>query len=159
MCQLSKGAAVFTVMFLGLLVSTAAFAQSPLNATDIAIANQVTVNQCSAGEPVALNGTLHVQYSVSTDPSSGANLFSISASNNLSGVGQTSGAQYAAADSGDYTVSSTQSSAEATVELKADMVPQGAGTAMSLTQQLHITVDTAGDLTVQVLGNTTSCGS
>jgi hypothetical protein len=159
MKQRSKGAAVlFAVLFLGMLVAApAVFAQS--NATDIAIANQVTVNQCSAGEPVVLNGTLHVEYSVGTDPSSGANLFSISASNNLNGVGRTTGAQYAAADSGDYTVSSTQSSAEATVELKADMTPQGSGTAMTLTQQLHITVDTAGALTVQVLGNTTSCGS
>lgn len=158
MFQHSKGAAILTVLLL--VSAAAAVAQSaPLNATDVAIADQVTVNQCSAGEPVALNGNLHVQYSVSTD-SNGANLFSISASNNLSGVGQTTGTQYAAADSGDYTVSSSQSSAEATVQLKADLVPQAAGgTAMTLVQQLHITVDTLGDLTVQVLGNTSSCGS
>ena len=161
MFQRSKDVAVlFMVLPLALLVSTpAAFAQSaPLNATDVPITNQVTVNQCSAGEPVALNGNVHVQYSVGT-ASSGANLFSISASNNLSGVGKTTGAQYAAADSADYTVSTSQSSAEATVELKADLVPQGAGTAMTLVQQLHITVDTLGNLNVQVVGNSTNCGT
>ena len=142
------------------LASTAAVAQSaPINATDLTISNQITVNQCSAGEPVALNGTLHVEYLVSTDPDTGANLFSVSASNNLSGVGQTSGVQYAAADSADYTISSSQPSADATVQLKADLVPQGTGTAMTLIQQIHITLDTSGNLTVQIVGNTSSCGS
>ncbi len=137
-----------------------AFGQSstPLNVTDVAVQNQVTVNTCSAGEPVALNGDVNVQYSVGTDPNTGANLFFVTASNNLTGVGQTTGSQYAAADSGDYTFSSNQTSTEATVQLKADLTPQSTGTAMTLVQQLQISVDTVGDLTVQLLGNTSSCG-
>ena len=159
MSQSCKCVALFFGIVLALL-STAAVAQSaPINAIDLPISNQVTVNQCSAGEPVALSGTLHVEYSVNTDPDTGANLFSVSASNNLSGVGQTSGGQYAVADSADYTISSSQPSAEATVQLKADLVPQGSGTAMTLIQQIHITLDTSGNLNVQIVGNTSTCGS
>lgn len=136
----------------------AALAQAaPVNAMDVALANQVTTNQCSAGEPVALSGNVHVEYSISTD-ANGASLFAISASNKLSGTGQNSGTAYSAADSADYTVGSKQGSADATVELKADLTPQGTGTAMALVQQLHITVDTAGNLAVEVLSNTTNCG-
>ena len=148
---------VFSVVFR--LLGSAAFAQSaPINSVDIPVANQAAINQCSAGEPVVLNGTLHVEYSISTD-TNGNNLFTITASNNLSGVGQSSTAQYAASDSQDYTLSSTQGSAEATVELKADLVPQGAGTAMTIVQQLQLTLDNTGNLAVQVASNTTTCGS
>ena len=141
------------------LAPVASFGQSaPINSTDIPIANQVAVNQCSAGEPVVLNGTLHVEYSISTD-SNGNNLFTVTATNNLTGLGQSSAAQYAASDSQDYTLSSTQASAEGTVELKADLVPQGAGTPMTVVQQLQLTVDNTGNLLVEVVSNTTTCGS
>jgi hypothetical protein len=138
----------------------AAFGQSaPLNTVSVPVANQVTVNQCSAGEPVALTGTVDVQYSVGTD-ANGNNLFYVTASNNLSGVGQSTTAQYAAADSEDYILSSSQSSTMGTVQLKADLAPQGGGgTDMTVIQQLQISVDTVGDLNVQVVSNTTSCGS
>ena len=140
--------------------AVSAIAQSALlNTVSVPIANAVTVNQCSAGEPVALNGTVNVQYSVGTD-SSGNNLFYVTASNSLTGVGQSTGGQYAAGDSEDYTLSSSQSTTQATVQLKADLAPQsGGGTAMTVVQQLQITVDTVGDLNVQVVSNTTTCGS
>src|SRR5690242_8875188 len=90
----------------------------------------------------------------------GNNLFYVTASTNVTGIGETTAVQYAAADSEDYTLSSGQSSAEATVQLKADLVPQGGGgTAMTLVQQLQITVDTVGDLTVQLVSNSSTCGS
>ena len=149
------------LVVIAVAIATApAFAQSgPLNTVSVPITNAVTVNQCSAGEPVALNGTINVQYSVGTD-SNGNNLFYVTASNSLTGVGQSTGAQYAAGDSEDYTLSSSQSSAEGTVQLKADLAPQsGGGTDMTVVQQLQITVDTVGDLNVQVVSNTTSCGS
>lgn len=157
MYRYSKSVPVlFTLLFLGLLVP-GAVAQS--NATDIAITDQVTVNQCSAGEPVALNGTLHVEYSVGTDQN-GNNLFYVTASNSLTGVGQSTGTQYAADDSEDYTLSSSRSSTEGTFQLKSDLAPQSAGgTDMTVVQQLHISVDTVGDLNVQVVSNTTTCGS
>jgi hypothetical protein len=65
------------------------------------VANQATTNNCSAGEPVNLNGTVQFNYQVSTDPTTGANQFSITASNNLTGVGQTTAGNYTASDSVD----------------------------------------------------------
>jgi hypothetical protein len=132
---------------------------APLNIVSVPVTNQATVNQCSAGEPIALSGTVQVQYSLGTD-TNGNNLFYVTASTNVTGIGETTAVQYAAADSEDYTLSSGQSSAEATVQLKADLVPQGGGgTAMTLVQQLQITVDTVGDLTVQLVSNSSTCGS
>lgn len=147
------------VFVVAVAVVPATLAQStPLSTISVPIANQVTVNQCSAGEPVALNGTVNVQYSVATDSNSN-NLFYVTAANNLSGVGQSTSAQYAAADSENYTLSSSQTSTDGTVQLKADLVPQGGGTAMTVVQQLQISVDTVGDLNVQVVTNTTTCGN
>jgi hypothetical protein len=141
--------------------SPAAFTQSspPTYTYDTAITNQVTVNSCSAAEPVSLNGTLHLQYSFTTDGTTGVNLFSITASNNLAGIGQNTATNYLASDSSDYIVSSPQQSTDATVELKADLVSQGSAPSMTLVQTLHITVDTSGNISAQVLGNTTQCGS
>ncbi len=139
----------------------AAFTQSspPTYTYDTTITNQVTVNSCAAGEPVSLNGTLHLQYSFTTDATTGVNQFSITASNNLVGVGQNTGTNYLASDSGDYIVSSAQQSTEATVELKANLVSQGSAPSMTLVQTLDITVDTSGKISAQVVGNTTQCGS
>ena len=161
MFQRSRGLAVLITVLLAMeVLAPAGFAQSAPPVTYTAyVQNQVTVNNCSAGEPVALNGTVTVQYSVGTD-SNGNNLFYVTAANDLTGVGQSTGAQYAAADSEDYTLSSSQSSTVGTVQLKADLAPQGGGgTDMTVIQQLQISVDTVGDLSVQVVSDTTSCGS
>ena len=157
--QISKQS-LFGIAVLVLCVASAAFGQSaPINSVDVPIANQAAVNQCAAGEPVVLSGTVHVEYSISTD-NNGNNLFTITASTNLSGVGQTSAAQYAANDSQDYALGSSQASTGGTVELKADLVPQGGGgTAMTIVQQLQLTVDDTGNLSARVVANTTTCGS
>jgi hypothetical protein len=152
--------AILAVLLLGVIVPGAWAQSAPINATDVTLQSHVTVNQCSAGEPVALNGIVHVEFSVNTDQATGANLFSVTAANNLTGVGQTTTSPYVAADSADYTFSSAQSSTDATVELKSDLTPSlsGQGTTMTLVQQLHITVDTSGSLSVSVLGSTSTCG-
>src|SRR5437588_688932 len=81
------------------MCAAGAFAQSAVsNSSDVNLNNAVTVNNCSTGEPVALNGDVQVSYSVTTD-GAGNNNFSISAANNLSGSGQKSGASYLASDS------------------------------------------------------------
>ena len=164
MLQRSQGLAVLMMVLLVLQVSNpVAFGQSaapPVAYTySTYVQNQVTVNNCSAGEPVALSGTVTVQYSVGAD-SNGNNLFYVTGANDLTGVGQSTGTQYAAADSEDYILSSSQSSTVGTVQLKAELAPQGGGGInMTVIQQLQISVDTVGDLSVQVVGNTTSCGS
>ena len=134
-----------------------AIAQAP--ASTSTLQNQVTTNNCSAGEPVALNGTVSYQVSVSTDPTSGANTFTITASNNLTGVGQTTGTSYVASDSSDYIVSSTQPSTEATVDFKSDLTSQGSAPTLTLIQTLDMVVDVSGNVSAQVTSNNTQCGN
>ena len=123
------------------------------------VTNQTTTNNCSAGEPVNLTGTVQFSYQVAIDPVAGKNQFSITASNNLTGVGQTTTGNYTASDSADYVLSSGQPSTEATVQLKSDLISQGSGPSMSLVQTLDLTLDTAGNISAQVTDNSTQCGN
>src|SRR5438045_8524591 len=106
-------ALTFGILVTAIVAGTAiSMAQSvPVYSSDAILSGQVTTNQCTAtGEPVSLSGTVHFQYSFTTD-SNGVNHFSISAASNLTGVGQTSAASYSASDSSSYTVNSSDSSA------------------------------------------------
>ena len=138
-----------------LLFSAAAFAQAT-NSYDVNLSGVGAVNQCSIGEPVALSGTVHVSYSVTNN--NGINQFAMSAANDLTGIGQKTGAAYFAADSDDYTSTSEDPSADMTVELKSDLKPQAGAAAMTLVQDLHIVVDTMGNIRAEVVSNTTTCG-
>ena len=156
MLQDSSRAGVLIVL---LLCAVGAIAQSPVtNSYDINLSNAVTVNNCAAGEPVALSGTVHVSYSLSTD-NNGVNNFAISAANNLAGSGQTTGMQYSASDSDNYSSNTSDASADLTVELKSDLKPQGPLPGLTLVQSLHIVVDNIGNISAQVVGNSTSCGT
>jgi hypothetical protein len=118
----------------------------------------VTVNSCSTGEPVALDGTVHIDLSASTD-SAGASHFTIAAADNLAGSGQTTGTAYTASDSDTYISNNDEPSADLTVELKSDLKSQGSTPSLTLVQSLHIVVDTTGNISAQVVSNSTSCGS
>jgi hypothetical protein len=156
MFQGSIRAGVLTAL---LLCAAGAVAQSPVtNSYDINLNNQVTVNSCSAGEPVALDGNIHLDALVSTD-STGISHFAIKATGNLLGIGQTTGTAYTATDSDDYSSNTDDPSADLTVELKSDLKSQGASPGLTLVQSLHIVVDTGGNVSAQVVGNSTSCGS
>lgn len=142
-----------------LICAAVALGQSAVsNSYDANLSNAVTVNNCSSGEPVALNGDVQVSYSVTTD-SAGNNHFSISAANNLTGSGQTTGTAYVASDSDTYSSNTTDPSADLTVELKSALTSQNGGAGLNLVQSLHIVADTSGNISVQVVANTTSCGS
>jgi hypothetical protein len=153
-----KGARISLAILLTVVVCAGlAAAQSP--AYTATLQNQVTTNSCSAGEPVALSGTISYQVTVTTDPTTGANTFTITASNNLNGVGQTTGTSYAASDSSDYIVSSSQPSTQAVVEFKSDLTSQGPVPSMTLIQTLDMVVDASGNISAQVTGNATQCGN
>jgi hypothetical protein len=142
-----------------LLCAAGAFGQSAVsNSYDINLNNQITTNSCSSGEPVALDGTVHIDASVNTD-SSGVNHFKLNATANLAGSGQTTGTAYLASDSDDYSSDNDDARADITVELKSDLKSQGATPGLTLVQSLHIIVDTAGNISAQVVSNSTSCGS
>jgi len=134
-----------------------AVGQSPAYTTTLQ--NQLTTNSCSAGEVVALNGTISYQVAVTTDPTTAANTFTITVSNNLNGVGQTTGTNYAASDSSDYIVSSSKPSTEAIVEFKSDLTSQGSAPSLTLVQTLDLVVDVSGNVSAQVTGNNTQCGN
>jgi hypothetical protein len=149
-----------TVLLALLLGLGMALAQSApvTNSYDLIVTDQKTVNTCSSGEPVSLNGVMHFSYSVSTD-SSAVNHFSVSVANNLTGVGQNTGTYYAANDSDQYNSNNDDTSADLTVELKSDLKSQGSAPGMTLVQSLHIVVDTSGNISAQVVSNATGCGS
>jgi len=142
-----------------LLLAAAASAQNQPTTYiyDAYVDNQTTVNTCSAAENVNLNGTIRFSYQVTPD-SSGVNHFAITAANNLTGVGQTTGANYTAAESNEYDANTPDSSKEMTVELSSDLNSQGASASMTLVQALHVTVDTNGSIAAEVVSNNTSCG-
>ena len=149
--------AVFLVPLL--LCAAGALGQSAVtNSYDINLNNQVTVNSCSSGEPVALDGTVHIDASVNTD-SAGMNHFALTAIGNLMGSGQTTGSAYTAGDSDDYSSDVDDPSADLTVELKSDLKPLGSSSSLTLVQTLHIVVDATGNISAQVVSNSTSCGS
>jgi len=153
-----KGARISLGVLLTVVVCAGlAAGQSP--AYTVTLQNQVTTNSCSAGEPVALSGSMSYQVAVTTDPTTGLNTFSITTSNNLNGVGQTTGTNYAASDSSDYAVNSSQPSTETIVEFKSDLTSQGSTPSLTLVQTLDIVVDTSGNISAQVTANTTQCGN
>ena len=142
-----------------LLCAAGAVAQSPVTSSyDINLNNAVTVNGCATGEPVALDGTVHIDLSASTGGAGGSH-FTITAADNLTGSGQTTGTAYTAGDSDTYISNSDEPSADLTVELKSDLKSQGSTPGLTLVQSLHIVVDTTGNISAQVVGNSTSCGS
>ena len=149
-----------TVLLAVLLSVGTAMAQSTpvTNSYDLIVTDQKTVNTCSSGEPVSMNGVMHFSYSVSTD-SSAVNHFSITVANSLTGVGQNTGTYYVANDSDQYNSNNDDASADLTVELKSDLKSQGSPPGMTLVQSLHIVVDTTGTISAQIVSNTSGCGS
>jgi hypothetical protein len=159
MFQKVPGLKVWVVATIVTVCTTLGFGQNGQPATfSASMQDQLTTNSCSAGEPVVLNGVMNYQYSVASNPT-GGNTFTISVANNLNGVGQNTTGNYVANDSADYLVNSSQSSTEATVEFKSELTSQGSAPTMTLIQTLDIVVDTNGNLSAQVIGNTTQCGN
>ena len=118
----------------------------------------MTSNSCAAGEPVTLNGTLHLAYSVTTD-ADGVNHFSFTAANDLNGVGQASGAGYTVAGSSAYTVNTTDASAELYPEVRSDLVPRSSGAPLTLVQSLQLSADINGTITAQIQQQATQCAN
>ena len=149
-----------TVLLAVLLSVGTAMAQSTpvTNSYDLIVTDQKTVNTCSSGEPVSMNGVMHFSYSVSAD-SSAVNHFSVTVANSLTGVGQNTGTYYVANDSDQYNSNNDDASADLTVELKSDLKSQGSPPGMTLVQSLHIVVDTTGTISAQIVSNTSGCGS
>ena len=125
---------------------------------DVPVSNQIASTSCSAGEPVALTGNVHVQYTFTTDDA-GVHHFTITPSSNISGVGQTTSGAYVASDSNSYDVSSADPSTQLETDMQSDLTPQGSGAPLTLVQSLQITVDIYGNISAQILQNATQCAN
>lgn len=148
----------FMVAPVMVFAAVVAMAQSTAQSSaDVYLNAAITENGCSAGEPVALTGNMHFTSSYTTD-TNGVNHFVISVSNDLGGLGQTSGGQYAAKDSSDYAMNSSDSSAEMTASMTSDLTSSGSMPSLELVQTLHMTTDINGNLSVSVDKNATKCG-
>src|SRR5438270_11753068 len=118
----------------------------------------MTMNKTSTGEPIELNGHVKDSYTFTAN-SDGMKHVSINAANNMYGNGQKPNAFYTTADSNEYGAASSDSSTDLTVELRSELRSQAAAVSLELVQTLHIIVDTSGNITAQVTGNTTGCGN
>jgi hypothetical protein len=158
MFQSFKRVAVLMTLLLGAAAALAQSGTAMTNNYDVNLSNDVTVNSCSAGEPVALSGTVHIQSSVTTD-STGVSSFTVTAADQLTGVGQNTATSYLASDSDDYSSNTSDGSVDMTVELRSQLKSGGTAPSLMLVQVLHITADSTGNLSAQVVSNSTSCGS
>lgn len=149
---------LLAVLTLLVLVVGIPSAMAQAGAVDVAVQNQVTTNNCSTAEPAALSGNMHFEYTFNTD-SDGVNHFTVTVTNNLTGVGQNSGGTYGASDSSQYQLDNSQPSGELTVDFRSDLTPQNGGASLTLIQSLDITVDTSGNIAATVSQNATQCGS
>jgi hypothetical protein len=161
MVQITKRSAFTALVILALGMSQGlGVAQTPqqIYAFDVPLSNQVATNSCATGEPVALSGNVHFQYTFTTDDA-GVHHFTITPSNQITGVGQTSSQAYTASDSNTYTVNSSDPSTQLGVDMQSDLTPQGSGTTLTLVQTLQINVDINGNISAQVGQNATQCAS
>ena len=146
---------VFVILSVTLTVTnTAAFAQSTYG-TDVAV-NQTASTMCSSGEPVALTGNLHIQYSVTSVPLAGTR-YEISMASSFSGTGQTTQTVYSGSGSYGYGFTTTDSPAQVTLQLSTPLGSKGDAPSLRLSQSVSITVDTSGSINASVISSSTDC--
>jgi hypothetical protein len=145
-----------------LLVMSAALAAGAQTSTvryslDQPVSNQAYLNECN-GESVVMNGTMHYDYFFSSDPANDHTDYHLVSSTKLTGVGQSTGAQYIGNNSTNYhtvtkgTAASNFSSAE-----KTRLVAQGPTPNMFLTQTLHVVIDAKGNIHADTSNAKISC--
>ena len=136
------------------LTNTAALAQSGYG-TDVAV-NGTASTTCSSGEPVALTGNLHIQYSVTSVPLAGTR-YEISMASSFSGTGQTTQTVYSGSGSYGYGFTTADSPAQVTLQLSTPLGSKGDAPSLRLSQSVSITVDTSGSINASVISSSTDC--
>ena len=139
-----------------------ALAQGSSGAFDLAI-NQTASTTCSAGEPVALAGNLHLGLSVATttdtttSPPTVYYVYQATISSDLSGTGQNSAANYSASTAYSGGSQSTSSPAQFTVALRYGLDSHGAAPSLMLNQNVSIMADSTGNITATLANSSTDC--
>ena len=144
------------------LPGSGAFAQAGGGNYDL-IVNQTASTSCSAGEPVALSGKLHLELSVTTitdtttSPATLIYVYQVTISSDLSGVGQTTQTNYIASTAYSGGSQSTSSPAQFTVVLRYGLDSQGAAPSLMLNQTVNITADNTGKISATLVNSSTDC--
>ena|SRR6266481_5349949 len=123
---------------------------------DTPITNQMVVNECN-GENVLMNGAMHFEYFFLTDADADFTIYNISSTSRLTGIGQTTGAQYVARESTSNRDRTRDVASNTTTTLKSRLVAQGPTPDMLLRQILHVVVDKKGNIKADIVKNTVAC--
>jgi len=124
---------------------------------------QTASTTCSAGEPVALSGTMHFDLSVTTttdtttSPPTVIYNYQASIASLLSGVGQASTTNYTASTAYSGGSQSTASPANFTVELRYGLDSHGSVPSLMLNQTLQLTVDNTRGISATLVSSSTDC--
>ena len=124
---------------------------------DTPIVNQVLTNDCN-GEQVILNGTMHFDYFFATDTDGDRIRYDVTSSERLTGVGQTSGANYVASEkfhANDVTRAGQASDTRQT--FKSRLVGQGRTPDLITRHVVHVVIDKLGNIKVDIDKSTASC--
>jgi len=156
--------AIFATGIVGWLVLPAsrALAQASSGASDVAV-NETVSTTCSAGEPVALTGNLHLDLSVTTTtdttviPPTPVYVYQVTISSDLSGVGQTTKAGYVASTGYSGGSQSTSSPAQFSVALRYGLDSHGEAPSLMLNQLVNITADNTGKISATLANSSTDC--
>ena len=144
------------------LAAAGALAQASGGTYDLAV-NQTASTTCSAGEPVALSGKLHLDLSVTTVtdtttvPPTFIYVYQTTISSDLSGVGQNSQTNYIASTGYSGGSQSTSSPAQFTVALRYGLDSQGTAPSLMLNQTVNITADNTGKISATLVNSSTDC--
>ena len=123
---------------------------------DSQIFNQTTVNECN-GDTVTLNGTLHSEMTLSTNPN-GMTHFSLNASSHLTGVGAPSGASYVENDTTHLETNTRGYAQEQSINTKLKLISQGPQTPnMTDHATLHVVIDSNGMPKVEISKHKIQC--
>ena len=144
-----------TFVFLVMVMCTpAAFAQTVV--TDGQITDQMIFNECNM-EWVTLNGTMHSEMSFSTNPN-GMTHMSLNATEHMTGVGMTTGVNYAANDSQHLETNTRGFAQEQTNNTKIKLISQGPQTPnMTDHATLHVVIDKNGVPKVEISKHQIKC--
>ena len=139
-----------------LMLCVAACAQSaPAGTTDIGV-SVTAPTSCGSGEAIAISGTVHLEYTFSTD-ANGSNTYTVTGTSKATGTGQTTNAAYAGNGEFGFTFSAPDSPAQYATTIHYSISAPDQGVSLRLRQSLNVSVDNAGSISAAVSNVATEC--
>ena len=124
---------------------------------DQPVTNQEYYKVCT-NEVVLMNGTMHFEYFFSVDADGTTVHYHINSNTRLAGVGKISGAKYVGSNSTNYqTITTGSGASDFSSSEKIRLIAQGATPDMMLRQNIHVVVDSRGNIRANADGQTVNC--